>query len=426
MKNRPGSPSERIIALAFLAIASTLPLPAGSGGSVYSRFGVGDLRFSSSTRLFGMGGTGAAYRPAGSINEINPASWSDISTVRFSATALYEGFRTDDGSTSAYLAGMFLNGLSLAIPFDSGLGLTFGAGLAPYSRINYHVVGPVSQAGFEYTLARIGEGGISRAFAGMSVSIVPGLSAGAQFNYYFGSSRHILRQSFGGTAYVGAELTRTENIRGAGSTFGILYDRLGAALGLEGGSSAALGFSVSTAAWPSVSSERIYNYTAASSANPLDTIDGGERSFRIPFSVTGGVSYRSGSLTAAADVRYQDWSGTAFEQSAATRLKRNLRFSAGVELFRAAGPNVNPARTTSYQFGLYHDAGYLEIGGEPISENGLTAGIAFPILAETRLCIAAGFAMRGSTDNLLQDDKIFRISASMDIAELWFQRPPEE
>ncbi len=426
MKNRIGSTAARGIVLAFGIIASTLPLAAGSGGSVYSRFGIGDLRVASSTRLFGMGGTGAAYRPAGSINEINPASWSDISSVRFSATALYEGFRTDDGAASAYLAGMFLNGLSLAIPVDSALGMTFGAGIAPYSRINYHVTGPVSQAGFDYVLTHIGEGGISRAFAGMSVSIVRGLSAGAEFNYYFGSSRYILKQTFGGTTYVGTELTRTENVRGAGSTFGLLYDDLGGLLGLEDGSTAALGLSVSTAAWPSVSSERIYHYSAASSTNPLDTIDGGERSFRIPFSMTGGVSYRSGAVIAAADVRYQDWHGTAFEQTGAARLKRSLRFSAGLELFRAAGPNVNPARTTSYQFGLYHDAGYLEIAGEPIRENGVTAGIAFPILGETRLSLAAGFAMRGSTDKILQDDKIFRISASMDITELWFQRPPEE
>ena len=93
MNNWTGSPAARIIALAIAVIVSTLPLAAGSGGSVYSRFGIGDLRFASSTRLFGMGGTGAAYRPAGSINDVNPASWSDISTVRFSATALYEGFK---------------------------------------------------------------------------------------------------------------------------------------------------------------------------------------------------------------------------------------------------------------------------------------------------------------------------------------------
>ena len=138
------------------------------------------------------------------------------------------------------------------------------------------------------------------------------------------------------------------------------------------------------------------------------------------------MTYRSGNLLAAADVRFQEWSGNTYETYPSVRLKNTVRISAGAELTRADAANESPGRRVTYSFGIYHDAGYLEIGGEAISENGVTAGISFPILNETRFSLAAGFAMRGSTDDLLQEDKIFRISASMDISEFWFQRPVEE
>ena len=138
------------------------------------------------------------------------------------------------------------------------------------------------------------------------------------------------------------------------------------------------------------------------------------------------MSYKSGTLLAAADVRFQEWAGNTYETYPTVRLRNSLRISAGAELTRADALNVSPGRKVTYSFGVYHDGGYLEVGAVPITENGVTAGFAFPILNETRLSLAAGFAMRGSTDGLLQEDKIFRISASLDITEFWFQRPVEE
>jgi hypothetical protein len=426
MKTPTGSPYGRAITIAIAVILSASPLAAGSGGSVYSRFGVGDLRTTFSTGIFALGGTAAAWQPAGSINDVNPATWSGISRVRFSAAALYEGFLTSDGSASAYMAGTAIDGLSLLIPIDSGRGLTFGGGIVPYSRVNYNIVEPVDQAGLSYTLTRIGEGGISRAFAGLSVSVVPGLNAAARFDFFFGSNSYTMTQTFDGTTYAGADLTRTESVRGGGGTFGVLYESLGRVFGLAEGQTLALGLSMTTASWPTVTEERIYNYHSAASSNPLDTLNGDTQALRLPFSLTGGLSFSAGKVLAAADIRYQDWEGTTFETTPSVRLRKSVRVSAGAEIARDAGPGVSRARSVTYMFGAYHDAGYLEIGGERISENGITAGIAFPILAETRLSLAAGFSMRGTTDNLLQEDKIFRISASMDIAEFWFQRPTEE
>ena len=415
-----------LLFLAALALAAPALLPAGqNGGSVYSRYGIGDLRYTLSTRLLGMGGTGAALRPSGTINDLNPASWSEIPRVRFTAAALYEGFLVDDGTNSAYLAGVTLNGLAIAIPIDSGMGIAFAAGLVPYSRVNYKVTGPAEVDGFSFTLTQTGEGGVSKAFLGGTIRPVPGLSFGAQFDYYFGSTRYILDQEFAAT-YTGAEQTRIDHFRGPGGTFGILYDGLGRLLGLPEGKGLSAGVSVAAAATPTVQTERVINYDADPSNTPNDTLDGGEAELAIPVSVTAGVGYTAGNFVAAADVRLQDWTATTFETTPSASLTRSFRVSAGGDFPTDAPPGTPSAHRLTYSFGAYHDAGYLELAGEKISESGLTAGFSFPIFNETRLALAGSFAMRGSAEGALQEDKIFRISASMDITEFWFQRPGEE
>jgi hypothetical protein len=417
-----------VLAASLLALAVLLPAglrAAANGGSIYSRYGIGDLRYTLSTRQLAMGGTGAAVRPTGSVNDLNPASLSGIPRVRFTAAALYEGFKSTDGTTSVYLAGATFNGLALAIPVDSARGIVFGAGLVPYSRVNYKVTGPVDQDGFEYTLSQSGEGGVSKAFAAATVEPFAGMSVAAQFDFYFGSNRYIMKQEFS-ASYTGTEFTRIEEFRGPGATIGLLFDGLGRALGLPEGRGMAVGVTVASTVHPNTSTERVYDYEAAPSNSPNDTVDGGQGKIAIPVSITGGLSYTARNFLAAADFRYQDWSGTTFETTPLVTLTQSYRVSAGVEFTRDAGPGVPVAHRFSYAFGAYYDAGYLDAGGVRISESGVTAGFSFPIYNETRLALAGGFAMRGSTDGLLQEDKIFRISASMDITEFWFQRPEEE
>lgn len=398
----------------------------GSGGSIYSRFGVGDLRFTSSSQLFSMGGTAAAVSSASAINDVNPGAWTGIDKVRFSVSARYEGFSTDDGTSSVYLAGIHFNGLSLAIPVSTGNGIVFGAGVTPYSRVNYRAATTETQAGLNYTVKYQGDGGISRAFAGLSANLMADLHAGAAFNYYFGTGRYALEQGFTGSPLSGADLTKYESFKGVGSTLGVVYDGAGGFFNLGEAEVLSVGVSLSTTSYPRINTEKVYHYGAAVSTATPDTVAAGERKFRLPYSLTGGVSYRNDRLQIAADVRYQGWEGTVIEEIPYAVLRDSYRFSVGAEITPGRNPGDIFSRNTTYRFGLYHDAGYLRINGETVAESGITAGLSFTILNETRLSLSGGFAMRGTTDNGLQSDRIFRFSASLDVTELWFQRPVEE
>src|SRR6058998_1855666 len=71
-----------------------------NGGSPYSRYGLGDIRFFASGRSMGMGGAGLAVISVSEIEGMNPASWARISQTRFSGGALYEGYSASDASAS--------------------------------------------------------------------------------------------------------------------------------------------------------------------------------------------------------------------------------------------------------------------------------------------------------------------------------------
>ena len=426
IRHRATTGTRTLLLFAIGILLITARVEAGSGGSVYSRFGIGDLSRTTSPELYGLGGTGLAVSPIGSVNDMNPAAWAGIGKVRFSAGAVYEGFSTTDGSSSVYLAATRFDGLTFAIPISPDNGITFASGLIPYSRVNYNIVVPETQSGLDYTMTYRGNGGISRAFAGFSATITTGFHAAARFEYLFGTLSYSMTQAFGTSSYSGASLVRSENVSGFGSTVGVLLDGLGAVLGMAEDRSLALGLTFSPATYPTSETERVYRYGATPSPSPPDSISEGERSFRLPFSFGSGLSYNSPNLLLALDARYQEWGRTGFETPAGVRLRNSVRLSAGARISRSADPNLSSSRRVTYAFGLFHESGCLEVNNTPIRENGITAGISFPILNETRLSFAASFSLRGSTDNLLQEDKIFRISASMDIAELWFQRPVEE
>jgi hypothetical protein len=88
----------------FLLICSLLlPAPtalAGSGGSIYSFMGIGDLRLAPNVRAAGMGYTGYATGGPYYINTLSPATWSRIDRARIEAGLLYEGFNSTNGTAS--------------------------------------------------------------------------------------------------------------------------------------------------------------------------------------------------------------------------------------------------------------------------------------------------------------------------------------
>jgi hypothetical protein len=108
-----------------------------------------------------------------------------------------------------------------------------------------------------------------------------------------------------------------------------------------------------------------------------------------------------------------------------TPLRNSQRIGAGVELMAQRDPLAPFSDRVAYRIGGYYDASYLVLNGVSLNEYGVSAGIGFPIWAESRISLGVQYGWRGTTENQLQKDRILRISASMNISEFWFNRPEE-
>ena len=385
-----------------------------SGGSGYSRYGIGDLSYFLTNRAVGMGGAGFAVLTNNEIDEMNPAAWARITRTRFSASTLYEGFSTSDNSKSAYLSQLDFNGVSIAIPVATGSGVVISAGFTPYSRVDYNVITPIAESDYSYTVQYVGSGGLSLAYLGSSWTIDNELNIGAKLNYFFGTLNYATTQSFNTAAYANDGIIRSTELRGIGFSFGAIYTGLRKILQLPDASTFNLGALFTTTSYLNETDERFYAYNS-SGAITGDTVTLPGTKTKIPFSTGGGLSFSNDRFLIAADIFYQHWS--AFQDVNGATIRDDHRYSIGAEL--------TPKRV-AYRLGFFYNETYYQLHGIDINETGITAGLGLPVIGDSRLNFGMEYSWRGTTDNQLQRDKIVRVTITLTGGETWFIRPEQE
>lgn len=397
---------------------------SGNGGSGYSIYGLGDLQYFSTSRSMAMGGAGLAVISPISIDRSNPALWTPINRVRISVSGLYEGYATSDYQKSGYFAAMQFSGAIIAIPIISTYGVTFSAGVTPYSRINYDIVTPATQAGYDYSIHYIGTGGLSQGHVGLSWLPTTNLSLGAKLDYYFGTQEHTIQQAFTATNFTTAQVDHLTRMSGVGFTFGVVYSGLRNLLQLPEGQSFNIAATVSTSPYLTAGEERYYTYTTT--ITTIDTVIDPTGKFHLPLRIAGGLAYQSDRWTIASDFISQRWSEATDNGSAVPDLRDSYRWSLGGELIPKSSSSIPGSQRVAYRAGIYYDQTYYRIKGIAINELGFSLGYGFPIFNDSRLGIAAMYGFRGTTDQQLQKDRILRISLTLNIGEIWFVKPPEE
>lgn len=408
--------------LAFLLPSST---DARSGGSFYSRYGIGDTRPLFSDRSRAMGGAGIAAQSSGLIDRLNPASLAAITRTRYSLGVLYQGYSTRDSRNSVFLSGANFEGASLAIPLSPERGIALGLGVSPLSALNYDVSSLESQGNYSYSLTYKGDGGLSLAHIGVSTRIGSNVLAGARFNYYFGRLRNITQQQFTGNLFTGVEAVRNTRLSGVGATFGLIVTGLDDLLGLSDGKTLNFGIILSSRSSLTSQEERYYTYSTGA-VTTTDSVIAAESSLPFPISLGAGISYGTSRVTLAADLQYQRWSElTAFVPPGGL-FRDSYRYSMGGELIPSHENEASFIESIAYRIGFFYHQSYLQIRNEPIDEIGFTGGFGLPIVGDTRIHVSGEYSLRGTTEKQLQKDKILRISLTLSGSELWFVRPPEE
>ena len=156
----------------FIAVIITISQTiAGTGGSNYSRYGLGDIQYPRGSFSMGMAGAAISVLSSASANRLNPAGWTIIDRTRFSIDAYYQGFSMKSATGNNFLSGILFEGFDMSVPVAKEYGIVVGAGLHPYSNVDYNILVKESASDYVYDLSYVGEGGLSAVIICLAFSI---------------------------------------------------------------------------------------------------------------------------------------------------------------------------------------------------------------------------------------------------------------
>lgn len=424
----------RLCLLAFLLLAGVLPASAQNAynGSLYSRFGLGELLVLPSSRAQALGSGGYALSTPAYVTFTNPASLSNQILTRLNLGGFLEGVEiTDANDNQTRLSDGALGAVQLAFPITDrkvGVGLQY----APYSRISYQVrepgalIDPETGDTARYNVAFEGSGGLQRVEAGVGVALSSRIRVGATVGGIFGLIEDNRRTTFQTGGYENSTLSNATRLAGFVGSVGVQAFFPGV-----GGEDNTLGFGAAVTSPAKLVGRRVLALGESLDRDTLTTSARG--SATLPLAVAGGVSYSvGGRWTFVADGRYEPWSSfesdftfPGYDPSGENRMADRVRLSAGAEVVPAGNRPFGPYFTRiAYRVGFLYDRNYVDpVAGYALNTYALTGGLSLPtLLPGTQLDLNVEVGTRGKAENLLVQDRYYRIGLIVNIGERWFER----
>lgn len=416
----------RTVKFLFLLICffATDRLLVAGNGSIYSRFGVGEIITYSGSRTAAMGGTGIALLSDNYVNSENPATLGMLARVQYSGDFQYQGYDVSDGAHSTFLSSGNIQSAMLAMPVYNPYNITLAFGITPFSRTAYAVRDPGVQAGQNIIQIYDGSGGLSSAQASVSFSPVRDLYLGATAHYLFGNFDLRQQLQYPDAGFFASDAERYVSMNGFAYTFGGAVSGVDKAVGLSTEKRVNFAATIFTGSSLNASEQTFQNFTTSK-----ETTDVFSGRAKIPLGVALGFEYQPRErLILTADLQFGQWSQYSYMGIHPQELRNSTRFGIGGEFSPPATFGDAYYKQVVYRAGGYVNASNLVINGEAINEYFLTGGIGVPIFSsagsEGRLNISLEYGIRGTTSNGLQRDKITRLTISLNGSDTWFV-PPE-
>lgn len=418
--------SSAFLSVAFLLLLFFLPfsgLVAQTGSiSPYSRYGIGDINPEGFSSQLGMGGIGAAVATPYNINFINPASYvaDSVITFDFGANGEIRKLSITGESTTANSASF--SHFSLAFPLVRGKA-SAAFGLLPFSSVGYNIQVDIPDAGNLGELRYLfeGKGGFNKFFVGTGIKIIPGLTAGVNASYLFGTIDNIVSVEFpNSTNYFNTRYVNALTAKGFYFSYGLMYEKmLKENLRFTAGLTGSLSTKVNA-----INSEYYFNYI-------YSNVTGGEVLKDSVFNereVDGHIKlpqYWRGGFTignpnkwlAGLDFSYYNWAGFENFQSVDT-LKNSYSIRAGGE--RNFDKFV-------YRAGFSYATTYINLRNTQLDEYGITFGIGIkrflPQRPPSAINIAVELGQRGTNENNLIKEQYIKFHLGFTLTDKWFYRP---
>lgn len=430
-----------LLVLLFL-LSGTFSSWAQSGAfstySPYSVYGVGSQMSEGTAVNKTMGGVGIAMRNNRYINYLNPAALTARDTLAFmldfgvSNTNKY--FR--QGDVNSVNNQFNLTNFILSVPIYRSSALAIG--IVPSSGVGYDfsydetrpsIIGYTGNINYQ----SYGQGALTKVFLSAAATFWKCFSIGAEVDYYFGRiekvSNKIFEQAQFRSTYGGYNM----KLWGVGAKFGLQYEQR-----FDNLNSLILGATYRLKTPIHGTNEEYYNATLSSVQDTIYMMDLGSQKVKLGDEIGAGLSVKlDGKWILELDYLYSDWrdSGFATTRGFAVQTEEGLAFSSKASHTFRAGlefvPNRNDIRyyyrRMAYRAGVYYDTGNISYGPYAVTSCGITFGLTFPVFRWFNgFTLGIDIGKRGTLKNNMIRETYFQINASMNIHDVWFQKPKYE
>jgi hypothetical protein len=417
----------KICILLFLLMASSLAFSQQefSPGSLYSAFGIGELRYYASSRTDQMGIQGISLL-GNYVNNLNPAanSYLDYTFVTLGLKSIL--LKTYNNNSSAEFSDANVTGFNLGIPIWRPYGMTLMFGFNPYSVIQYKITGKTTNNGATYSQTYAGNGGLSRVNFGFSGRPLPALNLGAEANYTFGNIKGISYFDFNNPEIFNSYI-KTENELsgwffkgGAVLDLGEVFKKSPEMYKLT------LGFLFQSKFGLKSETDKIYGVIRNINIT-YDTVHYINKDIEVPETYGFGITKQFGrQVIISTDVLYQRFSSFEPSNLLPADYQDNLRYGIGFEILPSPKTDKKFYEKLTYRAGFSYTTSYFKIQGEKVNEYSGNAGIGIPINNENAVDIGITVGMRGKTEGVLVKDKYIKFNLGLNFGEFWFLRPRDE
>ncbi len=340
--------------------------------SPYSIFGPGEIQYKGFSRSQSMGGAGIALKSGNNLNNINPASYTGIDSMRIVFEFGVKGKLYDlesSGVSNKNFTGNF-NYLALGWRYTNWFAGSLG--VVPFSSVGYSIAETNFVEGLDatYLSTYVGSGGISQFYFANAFKLNKHLSLGINSSFMFGSLTQ--EENISETAYVPQfQVKRQDFLKSLYFDYGLQYSfsyrktnyTLGATFSQK----------------QSLNSRHILNVYDDS----FSLVRGEEYDtdyLTVPTTWGGGIAIeKTDKFSILADYSTQLWSGVEYPIQTYD-FRNSHRFSLGTEFrlwdYRAINQSY---KNWIYRFGLNYESSYLNFGSNGIDSKSVSFGAGVPL-----------------------------------------------
>jgi hypothetical protein len=383
--------------------------------SPYSIFGIGEIENYDYGRNLGMGGVGIGLKSLGSLNRVNPASYSGIDSFSFtletSLSARSSNFYDGVNRQKNILAGL----KKMALGFQVSRYWQVSAGIIPFSNMGYDITTTKTMDGapnIPYKVNLTGNGSINRFYLGNSIKLNQHISLGVNISFLFGT---LTQNETVSSAYLSSNSTAqtTTYLHRIYMDYGFQYSNT-----LKNGWGYIVGGIFGFKNNLNLNRSVVFSSTSGEDA----VTEGNYNSyFTLPFYYGVGFSLTNKTgFTLASDYIFQKWSDVKSKTKAYSYVNSN-RFSVGIEYTPAVRIPRNYFQRMFYQAGFNYTQSYLKLRGVQINQMGVSAGAGFPIkFGRSYLCFSYEQGVKGKIGHDLMRENYNQLNFTLVLRDIWF------